>query len=245
MRTGEVVCTLLEDVTIAVLRRPSLSWTVKGTGLDVRHFPPNLGPAFNIAMTMSQDEIRRLVKTKDPRIWPLYGKRIIEWREDQARAAARQIVCSMECSEDYDPVNADYRDDSSVCVPEVKPGAIHETPEKPALFEKTLAAIRDIIGDLEEISSKRIVDELARIGGGPWVQWGKGRHKKPITQHALARLLKPHKVFPVDVGPEHARRKGYKRAQFEPLFQAYLNAPPSASSSQWRNRAEGKRDARA
>ena len=127
------------------------------------------------------------------------------------------------CSEDYNPVSADYRDDSSVCVPGVKPGAIHETPEKRALFERTLAAIRDIIGDLEEISSKRLVDELARIEGGPWAEWGKGRHRKPITQNALARLLKPHKVFPVDVGPEHSRRKGYKRVQLERLFQAYLN----------------------
>jgi hypothetical protein len=233
MRAGEAVRTLLENVTIAVMRRPSLSWTVKGTGLDERHFPPDLRPAFNIAMTMSQVEIRRLVKAKDPRVWPLYGKRIIEWREDQARAAAGQIVRSMECSEDYNAVSADYRDDSSICVPEVKPGAIHEPPEERSLFEGTLEAIRDIIGDLEEISSKRIVDELARIGGGPWAHWGKGKHKKPITQHALARLLKPHNVSPVDVGPEHSRRKGYKRAQFERLFQAYLNTP------------EGKRDAQA
>jgi hypothetical protein len=42
-----------------------------------------------------------------------------------------------------------------------------------------------------------------------------GFYMKPITQNALARLLKPHKVFPADVGPEHARRKGYKRAQFD------------------------------
>ena len=34
-----------------------------------------------------------------------------------------------------------------------------------------------------------IVDELARIEGGPWAEWGKGG--KPITQNALARLLKP------------------------------------------------------
>jgi hypothetical protein len=244
MRTGETVCTLLEDVTIAVLRRPSLSWTVKGTGLDERYFPPNLGPAFNIAMTVSQDEIRRLVLAKDPRIWPLYGKRIIEWSEGRARAAARQLV-SMGSNEDYDPVSAARPDYSSVSAPKVKPAPIHEPPEQRALFEKTLAAIRDIMGELEESSSKQLVDELARIGGGPWAEWGKGRHKKPITQHALARLLKPHNVSPVDVGPEHSRRKGYKRAQFERLFQVYLNAPPSASSSQWRNRAEGKRDAHA
>jgi hypothetical protein len=213
---------------------------VKETGLRERHFPRDLRPAFNIATTKSQDEIQRLVLAKDPRIWPLYGNRIIEWREDQARAAARQIVRSMECSEDYNPVSAVHPGDSSVSAPKVKPAKIHEPPEQRALFEKTLAAIRDIMGDLEEISSKRIVDELARIEGGPWAEWGKGKHRKPITQNALARLLKPHSVSPVDVGPEHSRRKGYKRAQFERLFQAYLNAPPSASS-----RAEGKRDAQA
>ena len=242
---SETLRTLQENLTIALLRRPSLGRLVRGTGINERHFPRDLRPAFHIATTMSQDEIRRLVKAKDPCIWPLYGKRIIEWREDQARAAARQIVRSMERSKDCNPVSADYRDDSSVCVPEAKPAPTHEPPEQRALFEKTLAAIRDIIGDLEESSSKRIVDELARIGGGPWAEWGKGRHRKPITQNALARLLRPQKVFPVDVGPERARRKGYKRAQFERLFQVYLNAPPSASSSQWRNRAEGKRDAHA
>jgi hypothetical protein len=221
--TGETVCTLLEDVTIAVLRRPSLGWTVKGAGLDERHFPRDLRPAFHIAMTMSQDEVRQLVKANDPRIWPLYGKRIIEWNAGQARAAAHQIVRSMECSEDYNPVSAVHPGDSSASAPKVKPAPIYEPPEQRALFEKTLAAIRDIIGDLEEISSKRIVDELARIEGSPWAEWRKGRHRKPITQNALARLLKPHNVSPIDVGPEHYRRKGYKRAQFERLFQAYLN----------------------
>jgi hypothetical protein len=54
-------------------------------------------------------------------------------------------------------------------------------------------------------------DAVAAAGGDR--QWGKGR--KPITQNALARLLKPHNVSPTDVGPEHARRKGYRRAQFE------------------------------
>jgi Protein of unknown function (DUF3631) len=154
---------------------------------------------------------------------------------------ARQLLNSIGCSEDDDPVSV-YLKDSSVSVTEVKPAPIHEPPEQRALFEKTLVAIRHIVGDLEEISSKRLVDELARIEGGPWAQWGKGRHRKPITQNALARLLKPHKIFPVDVGPEHARRKGYKRAQFERLFQAFA---PSTSSRQPCKRAEGRGDAHA
>ena len=117
---SETLRTLQENLAIALLRRPSLGWTVKGTGLNERHFPPDLGPAFNIALTKSQDEIRRLVKAKDPRIWPLYGKRIIEWRESQARAAARHLV-STGCNEDYDPVGVVYPDNSSVSAPEVKP----------------------------------------------------------------------------------------------------------------------------
>jgi hypothetical protein len=207
--------TLQENLAIALLRRPTLGLTTKGAGLNEQHFAHDLRPAFQIAMTKAQGEIRRLVLAKDPRVWPIYGRRIIEWSEGQARAAAQKLV-SLGCSED-DPVSVVY-DDSFVSAPEVKPAPIHQTPEKSALFEKTLIAIRHIIGDLEEISSKRLVDELARIEGGPWAHWGKGTHKKPITQIALARLLKPYHVFPVDVGPEHARRKGYKRAQFETLF---------------------------
>ena len=93
------------------------------------------------------------------------------------------------------------------------------SPENRELFEKTLAAIRQIMGGLGEVSSKRLTGELAQIEGGPWAEWGSGKRRKPITQNALARLLRPHNVSPVDVGPAHARRKGYKRGQFEHLFQ--------------------------
>jgi hypothetical protein len=71
-------------------------------------------------------------------------------------------------------------------------------------------------------------------------EWTRSPECAPITQNALARLLKPHKVVPADVGPEHARRNGYKGVQFERLFQAYLYAPSSASSSKPRSRAERK-----
>jgi hypothetical protein len=214
LAVGDALRALQENVTIAVLRRPTLGSVVKGTGLSERHFPPELRVAFKIAITRSQDEIRRLVVVQDPCIWPLYGKRIIEWNEAQARAVARQIVDSVERGDDHTPIDAVRRDDGSSSAAAAKMAApTYETPEKQSVFVKTLAAIRNIIGDREEITSRVIVDELARIEGGPWAEWGKGR--KPITQNALARLLKPHNVSPTDVGPEHARRKGYRRAQFE------------------------------
>jgi hypothetical protein len=240
--TGGALHTAQQNVVIAAMRRPTLGSSMKEAGLNERHFPRDLQAAFNIAMTNSQAEIRRLVAVRDPRIWPLYGKRIIEWNEVQARAAARQLVHSIGRREEHDVISAVYPDDSSEFAAKSKLAApICETPEKRARFEKTLVAIRDIIGDLEEISSKRIVDELAQVEDGPWAEWGKGRHKKPLTQNALARLLKLYKVFPVNVGPEHARRKGYKRAQFEHLFEAYLNPLPSVPHAQPRSRAEGDR----
>jgi hypothetical protein len=55
MRTTDALRMLQEDAAIALLRRPSLGWTVKRTGLDERHFPLHLRPAFHIEMTKSQD----------------------------------------------------------------------------------------------------------------------------------------------------------------------------------------------
>jgi hypothetical protein len=101
-------------------------------------------------------------------------------------------------------------------------------------FEETLAAIKSILDGehLDEIGSAQVVGRLVTIEGGPWSEWGKAH--KPITQIALARLLKPHKVFPGDIGPERMRRKGYKRSQFQPLFEAYLKAssPPPLTTAQ-------------
>ena len=180
-------------------------------------------------MTKSQDEIRRLVTLGDPRIWPLYGKRILEWNEVQARAAARQLLDSVWSAEDVEPISAVQPDNGSKSKAEAKQDApIYESPENRELFEKTLAAIRQIMGGLGEVSSKRLTGELAQIEGGPWAEWGSGKRRKPITQNALARLLRPHNVSPVDVGSAHARRKGYKRDQFEHLFRS-LPQPTSSA----------------
>ncbi len=104
-------------------------------------------------------------------------------------------------------------------------------------FEETLAAIKSILdGDnLDEIGSEQLVGGLVAIEGGPWSEWGKAH--KPITQNALARLLRPFKVVPGDIGPNHARRKGYQRVQFRDLFEAYLSppsGPPPATTAHLR-----------
>jgi hypothetical protein len=71
--TGEALLLAQENLLIAALRRPSLSSTMKLTGINERHFPDHLRPAFNIVLTKSQDEIRHLVTLEDSRIWPLYS----------------------------------------------------------------------------------------------------------------------------------------------------------------------------
>jgi hypothetical protein len=73
---------------------------MKRTGLNEWHFPRDLQPAFRVAVTKSQDDIRRLVAANNPRIWPVYRKRIIEWNEAHARAAARHVVLSVERAEE-------------------------------------------------------------------------------------------------------------------------------------------------
>ena len=64
-------------------------------------------------MTKSQQEIRRLVTLRDPRIWPLYGQRIIEWSDGQLRMAARQLVDSVWSAEDVEPISAVQPDNGS------------------------------------------------------------------------------------------------------------------------------------
>jgi hypothetical protein len=98
--------------------------------------------------------------------------------------------------------------------------ALTAKPEASSVFVETLAAIEKIICGRDEITSQEIVDALVAIEGGPWAEWGKA--SKPITKNALARLLKPHKVRPGDVGPENRRQKGYRPSQFKHLFEAYL-----------------------
>jgi hypothetical protein len=65
--TGKALLLAQENVLIAALRRPSISSIMKRTGLNEGHFPSHLRAAFNIAVTKSRDEIRRLVTLGDPR----------------------------------------------------------------------------------------------------------------------------------------------------------------------------------
>jgi putative DNA primase/helicase len=72
---------------------------------------------------------------------------------------------------------------------------------------------------LDKISSGELSDQLAKIEGRPWAEWKAG---KPITQNALARLLKPFGVKPGTIRPDSGHTiKGYKREDFEDVFERW------------------------
>jgi hypothetical protein len=56
-----------------------------------------------------------------------------------------------------------------------------------------LEDLKGIFGSKDAMESKHIVPALSKLEGRPWAEWRQG---KPLTQHGLAKLLKPFKVFP-------------------------------------------------
>jgi Protein of unknown function (DUF3631) len=100
------------------------------------------------------------------------------------------------------------------------------------VYAETLAAIRAILGDNERMFSEDIVRELHAIEGGPWAEWGK--NGKPISQNALARLLKPITPEQMRIGAE--TKRGYERSQFRDAFARYLPPEPETAPSQPKHR---------
>jgi hypothetical protein len=107
-----------------------------------------------------------------------------------------------------------------------------------SLLEMLLADIWDIFGDKNEISSADLVADLIEIDGHPWAEWGK--NQKPLTQHQLARLLRPLRKLGITtkkIGPKGERVSGYVRADFEEAFARYLR-PVGDSDSDTRTQCD-------
>jgi Protein of unknown function (DUF3631) len=79
----------------------------------------------------------------------------------------------------------------------------------------------------DRIKSEDLCAELAAMESRPWGEWG--RTRKPITQNALARQLKPFEIEPwgtVRFGD--ITLKGYMLKQFDEVFSSY---PPENHDS--------------
>jgi hypothetical protein len=93
-------------------------------------------------------------------------------------------------------------------------------PDDDLITVQLLADLRDIFGDSAAMSSADLLRHLAERDDRPWATWSKG---KPITGHALSRLLKPFGVVPAGmmrIGGELVR--GYRRGPFEDAWKRYL-----------------------
>ena len=104
-----------------------------------------------------------------------------------------------------------------------------------SLGEQLLADLRDVFNewvaeqrpatarpeDATEMESAEIVNRLTAMEGRPWADLP-GRRPGPLTTARLARLLKPFGIRPGDIGPEDARKKGYKILAFADAFERHL-----------------------
>jgi putative DNA primase/helicase len=82
-----------------------------------------------------------------------------------------------------------------------------------------LADIKAAFGDADVIRSADLVAKLIADPERPWAEW---KHGRSLTQKQLAGLLTPFQVVSVTVHPPGLPDgKGYRRADFEPIWAAY------------------------
>jgi hypothetical protein len=90
---------------------------------------------------------------------------------------------------------------------------------------KLLAAIKTISESIDDdvIGSADLIDKLTVDETSEWREFKNG---KPITQAALARMLKDYKIFPDQVRPKARggeQVRGYRFAAFEDVWATYLS----------------------
>lgn len=79
----------------------------------------------------------------------------------------------------------------------------------------------------ERIFSDDMVSALTDIKDSPWGDWNRG---KGLTQHGLARLLKPFSVHPKIMRIGEGIRKGYELKSFNDAFKRYIPLTPPIQS---------------
>jgi putative DNA primase/helicase len=104
--------------------------------------------------------------------------------------------------------------------------------EDGAVNVELLRDIRMAFGDAEDIRSVDLVGKLTADKERPWADW---KHGRELTQKQLAGLLKPFCIISTTVHPQGlAHGKGYRRADFEAMWDAYCpgqNALPAQSGA--------------
>ena len=73
------------------------------------------------------------------------------------------------------------------------------------------------------VSSNALAAYLKGMEGRPWSEWKGG---KAITQKAIANLLAPFDIVPVEMRVGHQVLRGYQMEQFEDAFARYVSGGP-------------------
>ena len=94
--------------------------------------------------------------------------------------------------------------------------------DEPSEGLRLLAAIRDIFGTREAMTSADICAALVVDPSGEWANF---RDKGPISQTQLAVLLKEYRIRTEKVSPAGIRLNGYFCAQFKNAFARLLQKP--------------------
>ncbi len=99
----------------------------------------------------------------------------------------------------------------------------------PILTAFRQVAPESVTDDRLEVPSAELVKALCQTDDAPWGEITQGR---PLSQHKLATLLAPFRVWPRYVGPEDARKRGYLWLRLMGVCRAYLSEPTPYTPSQ-------------
>lgn len=93
------------------------------------------------------------------------------------------------------------------------------TKEEQGVSTMLLSDIQSILKNNPKLSSADLVSELSKDNDNPWCEFKNGR---PITQNALAMILKPYGIKPKAMRIGSLSLRGYELKQFTDTFDRYL-----------------------
>ena len=98
--------------------------------------------------------------------------------------------------------------------------ALSTDAESETIKTQLLADIRTAFGTLDQITTKALIESLIADEGKPWGEFTNAG--KPITGHAIARLLRDFGIKPADIWFGDASARGYFRSAFKETWDLYL-----------------------
>lgn len=236
------------------------AWVIRTVGDDheVRRFfvfaPVAIAAIGSLPDTLADRSIRVEMRRREPgeKIEPLRLDRLADF-DPLRRKLARWAADNLEALRQADPQVPDGLHDRAADnwrpLLAIADAAGGPWPERAREAARVLEQVPDgedtdvrvqLLADLKALFDERgvdwletqaILDALRAMEDRPWPEWSRG---EPITATALARLLKPFGIKPGKrgEGPRYDRTtaRGYRRADFEPVWQRYLPSPNGAAN---------------